>query len=123
MSEPSRKELERRARQLREIVQHWDYPIGSNGYQGSGPPVVVGKGFLEEIAKDFDRLAAKPERERVIGRLCDSNYVAGLTLGWNLGLTEDRERFDAAVNSPALKGDPASTVAHLPNVVVTKQEW
>lgn len=115
MSEPSREEIDAVAKAI------WDAEcIAVVDDDMQGWQQMVAKAAIDAL----DALrAAKPERQRVIGRLCDSNYVAGLTLGWNLGLTEDRERFDAAVNSRALKGDPASTVAHLPNVVVTKQEW
>jgi hypothetical protein len=49
--------------------------------------------------------------------LSESNFCAGLTLGWNLGLSEDRERFDAALkaHSPVTsthQSAPALTATH-----------
>lgn len=83
----------------------------------------------EYFSDNFAEIAAKPERERVIGSNAAIENCARLVdlhaqEMRNNDLTLKPEGLTAIASAiRALKGDPASTVAHLPNVVVTKQEW
>lgn len=50
--------------------------------------------LLAERDADKARIAELEAQASTHDRLCDSNYLAGMTVGWNFGIIEDSDGFD-----------------------------
>lgn len=53
--------------------------------------------LLAEREADKARIAELEKQANINDRLCDSNYLAGMKAGWNLGIAEDNEGFNQCV--------------------------
>ena len=68
--------------------RHWNY----------GPAVSAVLAALEQAEQRIAELEAQASAH---DRLCDSNYIAGMKMGWNLGIVNDNARFNQCLAARA----------------------
>lgn len=87
----------------KELLQQADELIDLYNNQGISSTFAIRCGKVQtnyypaKVIKALaDEVRGKENREAM---LMDSQYRAGVQLGWNCGLAGDRKRYDAAINS------------------------